>query len=90
MAALATCKGVLNTLISNPDIRYKSKHPSYLLLGITIHLLMIAYKLSKVLITMRKDQHRHVNCNHVMFLQSFNKVVHVVHVGNFYAKVIYH
>jgi hypothetical protein len=47
---------VLNTLISNPDTRYISKHPSYLLLGITKHLLMIAHKISKVLITMRKNQ----------------------------------
>jgi hypothetical protein len=54
---LATCEGVLNTLISNPDTRYISKHPSYLLLGIMKHLLMTAHKLSKVLITMRKDQH---------------------------------
>ena len=39
---------VLNTLISNPDTRYKSKHSSYLLLGVTKNLLMIAHKLSKV------------------------------------------
>jgi hypothetical protein len=51
-----TIDSMLNTLISNPDTRYISKHPSYLLLGITEHLLMIAHKLSKVLITMRKDQ----------------------------------
>jgi hypothetical protein len=55
-ATLATCKGVLNILISNLDTRYNSKHPTYLLLGMTKHLLMIAHKLSKVLITMRKDQ----------------------------------
>ncbi len=53
---LATCKGVLNTLISNLDTRYTSKHPTYLLLGITKHLRMITHKLSKVLITIRKDQ----------------------------------
>ncbi len=49
---------VLNTLVSNPDTRYKSMHPSYLLLvlGIMKHLLMIAHKQIKVLITMRKDQ----------------------------------
>ncbi len=58
MATLANCEGVLNTLISNLDKRYKSKHPTYLLLGITKHLLMIVHKLSKVLITMRKDQQK--------------------------------
>jgi hypothetical protein len=47
---------VLDTLISNLDTRYISKHPSHLLLSITKHLLMIAHKLSKVLIAMRKDQ----------------------------------
>ncbi len=51
-----TIDSMLNTLISNPDTRYISKHPSYLLLSITKHLLMIAHTLSKDLITMRKDQ----------------------------------
>jgi hypothetical protein len=37
---------VLNTLVSNPDSRYISKHPSNQLLGITKHLLMIVTKLS--------------------------------------------
>jgi hypothetical protein len=31
-----------------------------------------------------------VDCNGVMFLQCVNQVVHVMHVGNFDAKVIYH
>jgi hypothetical protein len=49
-------KPLLNALISNMDTRYKSKHPTYILQGITTRLLMIAHKLSEVLITMRKDQ----------------------------------
>ncbi len=62
-ATLATCEGVINTLVSNPGTRYISKHPSYLLLDNTKHLLMIAHKLSKVLITMRKDQQRLFYCH---------------------------
>jgi hypothetical protein len=42
--------------VKYPDTRYISKHPSYLLLDVTEHLQMIAHKLSKVLIPMRKDQ----------------------------------
>jgi hypothetical protein len=32
----------------------------------------------------------HVNCNGVVLLQCVDKVVHLMHVGNFDAKVIYH
>jgi hypothetical protein len=37
-----------------------------------------------------KKKTRHIDCNGVMFLQCIDEVVHVVHVGNFYAKVIDH
>jgi hypothetical protein len=37
-----------------------------------------------------KKRTRHVNGHSVIFLQCINEVGHVVHVGNFYAKVIYH
>ncbi len=37
-----------------------------------------------------KKRTRHVDCNSVVLLQCINEVVHVVHVGNFDAKVIYH
>ncbi len=37
-----------------------------------------------------KMRTRHVDCNCVMLLQGIDDVVHVVHVGNFDAKVIYH
>jgi hypothetical protein len=37
-----------------------------------------------------KQQTRHFGCNGVMFLQCVNEVVHYVHFGNFYAKVIHH
>ncbi len=37
-----------------------------------------------------KKRTTHVDCNGVMLLQCIDKVVHVMHVGNFDAKVIYH
>ncbi len=36
-----------------------------------------------------KKRTHQVNCNGVMFLQRINEVVHVMHVGNFDAEVIY-
>jgi hypothetical protein len=37
-----------------------------------------------------KKRSLHVDCNGVVLLQCINKVVHVMHIGNFDAKVIYH
>ncbi len=37
-----------------------------------------------------KKRTRHVNCNGVMLLQCMDEVVHIMHVGNFDAKVIFH
>ncbi len=37
-----------------------------------------------------KERTPHVDCNSVMFFHCVNEVVHVGHVGKFYAKVIYH